>query len=270
MNTICRIQQVQFEMLCEIDRICKKYSIKYFLCCGTLLGAIRHNGPIPWDDDLDVGLLREEYDKLVSVASKELDAKYFFQTWTTDRKYALPHCKIRYRFSHYVETVSKKSGCMDGISIDVLPFDKVPKSRILQIIHGFILFDILNLIKMKRDWSFIRENSVSCYRLTIYRAIINNLNEDSLIKLYDCIQQYFNKGKSKYVSETAGLDYFRFINKMEYYEVLIPWGYMDSRFFVPKEYNELLYKSYGDYLKLPPPEMRRGQPGVEEVVFNVE
>ena len=75
---------VEMEMLAELDRICKKYDIKYFAEGGTLLGAVRHGGFIPWDDDVDIAMLREDYDKFCKVAPDEISAPLFFQDCHTD------------------------------------------------------------------------------------------------------------------------------------------------------------------------------------------
>ena len=98
---------IQLEMLKEVKRICEEHDIKYFLDSGTLLGAIRHKGFIPWDDDLDVAFIREEYNKFLNVASKELDNRFFLQTWNNDNEYALPFSKIRMNNTKFVENNSK-------------------------------------------------------------------------------------------------------------------------------------------------------------------
>lgn len=264
-----RIQDRQYEMLLEIRRICEKYEISYFLCCGTLLGAARHNGPIPWDDDLDVGLLRSEYERFLLHAQKELSDRYFLQTWHTDAGYALPHCKIRDKNSHYVEKVNAKSGCMDGISVDVLPFDAIPNTMLVQRLHGFLLNDIMNLVKLKRNWIFIRENRVSPVREKIYRILACCISENSLIRLYEKICTAYNGNIGfPMVSEAAGLDYFRFIARRSDYLKTKEMRYRDELFRVPRRYKALLRKSYGDYMRLPPMQERTGQPEVMKVTIN--
>ena len=90
-----QIQQHQLNMAKEVDRICKKYNLRYSIAGGTLLGAIRHQGFIPWDDDLDISMPREDYDKFIKIAQQELGKKYFLQTWDTDKNFVFPFAKIR-------------------------------------------------------------------------------------------------------------------------------------------------------------------------------
>ena len=79
-----RIWYTEISLLQELDRVCKKYGLRYFAEYGTLLGAVRHNGFIPWDDDIDVAMLRDDYEKLKKVAAEEFKAPYFFQDSYTD------------------------------------------------------------------------------------------------------------------------------------------------------------------------------------------
>ncbi len=89
------IQQIQLAYLLEVDRICRKHNIKYFLGGGTLLGAIRHKGFIPWDDDSDIMMLREDYDKFCKIAADELPANMSFQSNKTDKSCFYEFSKLR-------------------------------------------------------------------------------------------------------------------------------------------------------------------------------
>ena len=261
------VQEIQFKMLCEVKRICDLYQIPYFLCCGTLLGCIRHQGPIPWDDDLDIGFLRKDYNKFINIAEKVMDGSLKLQTWYTDNHYALPHAKIRYINSHYIETTCKNSGCIDGISVDILAFDSVPNCKLQRYIHGYYLTHLLNVIKAKRNWNFIHQDKVNHFSKVVYRFLKQIFSDEYLIRKYEKICQRYNKNADcQDVSEATGLDFFRFINKKIFYQELVEGYFIDQNFKIPLEYKKILKKSYGDYMNYPVIEEQCGQAGVEQVV----
>ena len=104
-----KVQTLQLEMAKEVKRICEKHGIQYFLDAGTMLGAVRHKGFIPWDDDLDIGFLREEYDKFLQVAPQELSERYYLQNSMSDDDYGMVFSKIRLKGTKFVETISQEN-----------------------------------------------------------------------------------------------------------------------------------------------------------------
>ena len=120
-----KLQERQYEILVELDRICKKNNIEYFLDGGTLLGAVRHKGFIPWDDDLDVAMFRKDYEKFKSIVSSELNEKYFFQDYDTDDGYGMVFGKLKIKNTKYTEKVANKSRAKDGIFIDIFIYDNI-------------------------------------------------------------------------------------------------------------------------------------------------
>lgn len=122
-----RIQLVELDILLELDRVCRKHQIDYFLCGGTALGAVRHSGFIPWDNDVDVGFLREDYERFCRIFPQEADAsKYFLQTWKSDPHYLWNYGKIRRLGTEYVRAGQERMKYRTGISIDVFPYDYLP------------------------------------------------------------------------------------------------------------------------------------------------
>jgi lipopolysaccharide cholinephosphotransferase len=117
------MQDVEFEMLIEFDRICKNNSIEYFLDAGTLLGAALYKDFVPWDDDIDVGMLREDYEKFLCIAQEKLSSRYFLQTRFTDSKYLGSYAKIRKNNTSCVEWGDRNIAMHHGISMDINPFD---------------------------------------------------------------------------------------------------------------------------------------------------
>ena len=128
-----RLQLVELDILLELDRICRKNHIDYFLCGGTLLGAVRHGGFIPWDDDVDVGFFREDYERFCRIFQEQADStKYFLQTWKTDRYYRWNYGKIRRLGTEYVRAGQEHMKYRTGISIDIFPYDYLPVDQALQ------------------------------------------------------------------------------------------------------------------------------------------
>ena len=126
-SVLRRQQHRMLEILLEVDRICKKHNIRYWLSSGTLIGAVRHKGFIPWDDDLDIELLLPDYERLMRVLPDELPSTMALQSQDTDPNYFFFYAKVRDRRSHLEEgnrydRVWKEQ----GIYIDIFPFYKQP------------------------------------------------------------------------------------------------------------------------------------------------
>jgi len=127
-----KAQIIMLQILKEFDRICKKYHLTYWLDFGTLLGAYRHKGFIPWDDDLDVGMMRSDYDRFLEIAPKELGENYFLQTKDSDKYYTNFFAKIRDRNSTFIDTWEEGRDIRyhQGVYIDIFPAMKVSKKTL--------------------------------------------------------------------------------------------------------------------------------------------
>ena len=127
-----KLQMTELEMLIEVDRICRKYNIQYFLDGGTLLGAIRHNGFIPWDDDADIIMLRGEYEKFCKACKKELDTERFFlQDYRTDKHYLWGFAKMRRNHTTFLREGQEHVKCHTGVCIDIFYCDNIPDDPLL-------------------------------------------------------------------------------------------------------------------------------------------
>ena len=110
----------------EIDRICRKHDIGYFICGGTMLGLVRHGGFIPWDDDMDVGMLRNDYERFLEIAPGELQDEFFLQTRKSDPNIPYLFSKLRLKNSEYITEYNEFRDFDKGICVDIFPFDKAP------------------------------------------------------------------------------------------------------------------------------------------------
>jgi len=154
------IQSLEIETLKEIDRICVKHNIKYFLAGGSLLGAVRSGGSIPWDDDLDIGFLREEYEKFRKVCESELDDKFEFSSPFNGSGSHYTIEKVRLKSTYFSTNYSSKNIYPDGIFIDLLIYDQTSNCKLLRYLQTLVLAIIYDCIivrwynQARRNWHY--------------------------------------------------------------------------------------------------------------------
>lgn len=249
---LVQLRKIELNMLKEVDEICKKIGVRYFLVGGTLLGAVRHKGFIPWDDDIDIGLLREDYNLFIKKAPIYLSSHLFLQTWHTDPEYLLNFAKIRDSRTTFIETSACERHINHGVFIDVFPLDyysadgtshKVKKSIIAltrsRVLSKFNLPDSPKTLKgyIIKLLSFIIFPS---YKQALY---IQNI-------------LYSKNKKSDLLINYSGAWGDREILDATIFDDLISVQFEDFQLPAPKRYHEYLSSIYGDYMTLPPIEKR--------------
>lgn len=229
-----RQQLVMLEMLKELDRICRKYEIPYFLYWGTLLGAVRHNGFIPWDDDLDVGLMRNDYLRLMDVLPRELPEHMVLQTNDTDKNYFYFFAKLRHRRSFLDEGDYDRVFKERGIFIDIFPFDTVSPTT-----QQWRLQSVA--------YTIFRAGNGNVVSMWLIRALtrVNRLVTFPLLRLYSRII------RCKKVTFDYGIPFHKVHEKNDIFP-LATHVFEDMETFVPGNSHQVLQTLYGDYMKLPP------------------
>jgi len=263
------IHNIQLEMALEVKRICDKYNIKYSIIAGTLLGAVRHKGFIPWDDDLDIGMLREEYDRFIEVCKKELDDKYFLQTWDTDKDFPLPIAKLRKNGTRYVEKNSSKSNHHKGIYIDIFPFDNVPESTIKRKVQNIVTYILKRMLLIKKNYILWEDNEK--LKRIIYKIvfIVSSLFPDYLIKdtLYRVMTMYNDRKTNKVVTFGGAYGYNKETINRQWLENNKPIIFENVEFSAPCDYEGYLTYLYRDYMTPPPENKRYNRHNIIEVRF---
>jgi len=254
------LQMVLFEMLVEIDRICKKYKIEYGIDGGTLLGAVRHKGFIPWDDDLDIVMMRSEYIKLREACKNELDkTRFFFQDNTTDPNYRWGYGRIRRLDSEFVRCGQEHLKMKTGIFLDIFPRDDVPDFYPLRLCHAFRCFFWRKVLYSEVG----KVNSPSLIQRGVYK-MLNAIPAARAFRAYEKIANKLNAKHTSFVRcygftiATKQKQIFAYPRK--WFEEFAPIEFEGEIFPTCKDYHEYLTFVYGDYMLLPPPEQRRWHP----------
>lgn len=230
-SVLRKYQKRLLEILIEVDKICQKYDIQYWMDGGTLLGAVRHGGFIPWDDDIDIAVKHDEYKKMLEVLEKELPEHMKVQTHKTDPYFCLSFAKIRDTNSEIIESHRHKYK-YNGIFIDIFPMKKINKH--LSYISYVISYWTFNYI-----YKFTKNNKglikIAFFLLKIiysFFEVINFIIPNKKINYY--WGTYFeNNSEEKDIFPITRLDFE---------------GY---KFNAPKNYEQVLQNCFGDYNKLP-------------------
>lgn len=257
-----KMQLLQLDMLVELDRVCQKHNIKYVIFGGTLLGAVRHKGYIPWDDDADVAMLREEYERFKKVASELNPEICYFQDHTTDPYYRWGYGKLRRTGTTYVRVGQEHLKCKTGVFIDVFPMDDCPISTLGQMWQDFYCFCLRKILwsevaKMdatlpwyKKVWfKFLSHISPKWVfgRTAKMAAKSNNTSSNRVRTLL------FPATGTLYVRNSLKT---RFSMPKKWFLETVPYSFENHPLQGSKDYEEELTYVYGDWRKLPPVEKR--------------
>ncbi len=262
------LHELLFKCLLEFDRICKKHDIKYFLGGGTLLGAVRHQGMIPWDDDMDVMMLRDDYNKFLSVINDELDSSMFFQSCETDPEYHSVFTKIRLNGTKFVTRFSCRFPEMhQGIFIDIFVHDHTSNNKLGQKLHVFKTLFVRSMVFHKWEGTpmhFYGRLKMVCRLATKY---IRKTPMKKLEKYQDKVIQKYNKKNTKYLYDGTGEHLRHGAFPAEWLEDVEYLKFNGHDFPVPKNYKSYLKYSYGDYNRWIPASLRKAGHDIIEVDF---
>lgn len=250
------LHKIELEMLEYINNICERNKIDYFAISGTLLGAIRHNGFIPWDDDIDIACTRENYFKLVKAIQDDDNERYKILNLNSENYY-WPYAKL---CDIKTKAIEKNTVTSDeyGVFMDIFYYDRLPDDK--KIIHKaytkgkrFYKFFIVNKIESK-----IESNNLLKKLLKKFcRFFINKLDGKKIIEHYQNIHYRYTDNDGKYAisiwpcySEEREIQLWNNLNE------IVKHDFENIKINIPKNYDEVLKIQFGDYMKLPPKELQ--------------
>lgn len=195
-----KLHDTMLEIYQEISRICDKYDLTYFVVGGTLLGAEVHKGYIPWDDDLDIAMPRDDYDKFINIYAKELGERFYLHHTSTDPEYWLSFVKVRMNNTVFLEEKRKNVTAHAGIYVDIFPFDYTSKKNTKsQKLKWRLMTYLNNYIYQK-----VTGNQYVSKSGTFFNKIFDLFSIRKLSLFRDDIMRSFDKGERKYYVDLAG------------------------------------------------------------------
>jgi lipopolysaccharide cholinephosphotransferase len=269
-----RLKDEELKVLIDFDKVCKQIGVNYTLSSGTLLGAVRNGGFIPWDDDIDVAMLRDDYNKFLEKGQSFLPDHLFIQTFETDKAYPYNFAKIRDTSTVLKEYATKTLNMTNGIFIDVFPIDIVSSNKLIRwfdnnIIAGIYVLKFSSTIEWaKNSRSRIRglirralfplARLIGTYRLNTLESYIRvkNNKKDNGLTYGD---QYIIPPNRLNDTMLMPIDCFKNIEDIEFEGI---------KFKAMKNMDTYLTAIYGNYYELPPEDQRVPLHGYCELKFN--
>ncbi|MBR3112635.1 MAG: LicD family protein [Methanobrevibacter sp.] len=265
-ETLKHLQQVQMKILKYFIEVCEENNLTYFIYGGSLLGTIRHKGFIPWDDDIDVIMFREDFEKLNNIFEKSIDSKYSFINVLNEETFPYTFGRLLLKNTEFSEWWYDQVNFKQNIFMDVFILDNIPNSKFKRFIHKWKSFT-LNQLTM---YALIKFDNISKFKKIIQNIVyylikILHISPYSIKK--KCVESF-----SKYEHENCDevCDFPAVCQMPVYYKT--DWlppkraQFEDIEVNIPKDYDKILKRTYGDYMALPPEESR-WRPAPEKIDF---
>ena len=242
-----RLWKCLLDMLEAVTRICDRHGITYYLDGGSLLGAVRHHGIIPWDDDIDINVFRKDYEKLQEILPKELPAYYFMQTSGTDPQYTITHMKIRDSRTSAIALyhVAERRTYNMGLFLDVFPIDGMPSGakeerrqlrdlRIVKTIHALATTKVGKGLKRR-------------VAMFICRLIYKIVGGRNLYRLRERIVARYSDPMPQRIVSALGESNYKYERDICWYREAVPAQFEYLTCLIPIGCEDCLTKQYGDW-----------------------
>ena len=255
----------------ELKRVCEQCGIRYFMDSGTLLGAIRHGGFIPWDDDMDFGMLREEYARFIETAPGFLRKDYFLQTWDNDPQFPYAYAKLRKIGTVYEEALTDGLLNHNELYIDIFPFDHYPDSCPQRIAHRMVITLLRHAYLVSKGVKPWRTYSRPLMRAAVYlkylpARLYSRMHTAEEIKSRHRKEAVrFNGAETGWLCEHAGnAPYGRQKVPAGCFASIVMHSFEDTEFPMCADYDTFLRCYYGEYM-IPPKNPPAGSHGIVKI-----
>lgn len=245
-----KVWEIQLQLLSELLQVCRRNGLSIWADGGTLLGAIRHKGYIPWDDDIDMVMLREDYDKLVRIAREAFQAPLFFQTaYSEQAPYPRGHAQLRMDGTTAILPADITQDFHQGIFIDIFPYDAVPDDPIAR---ERLIQDRNRMIEEMTEYAYRRPSVFSSAHNQALRRVREDINAVGFKEYYALFEDLFRTYPVSRNKTVACLsfnpDLRKFQRDKEWYSETLMVPFEDTTIPIPAGYDQILTKQYGDYM----------------------
>lgn len=258
MTPLRKLQLTELETLNEIIRICKEENLQYFLMGGTFLGAVRHKGFIPWDDDIDISMPRKDYEKFFEIASQKLREGYIYKNFKKGNEKTIYFSRVE-NTKMQIEDNSAKIKRTRNAWVDIFPLDGTPNNCVLRQFYKLRLLYRRLLLQYSQFSIIVNQDLPNRpFIEKIFIKIGNIINIEKFLNTEKCLYKLdkamtkYDYDKSKYVVNFMGAYKFKEMFKKEIYDNVAEYGFEGEKLIAPKEYDVVLSQMYGEYMKVPP------------------
>lgn len=252
------VKQIGLQTLCYFDAFYRQHDLKYYLAYGSLLGAIRHQGYIPWDDDIDVWMFREDYQRLIALNQEIDQTQYLLNCIECNESFVVPFAKLT-RTDTVIYPTRYVTGYLYGLSIDIFPLDvigdytdeKEARQCLLSVRNKHLA--VLNKYhhttggKEEKWFKKLAKKAVYFYASKKYGSLSERIKDYA-----QALMTSFPEASGQYVTTIDGTTVFR----KDWFDRIIEVQFEDHHLFAPAFYDEILRQRYGDYMAFPPKEQQ--------------
>lgn len=247
------IKKIELDILKYVHDFCVKNNIKYFIDYGTLLGAVRHKGFIPWDDDIDISMKREDYEKFIELFSKD-DSIYKIISMDTNEKY----------FNNFIKIINSKTKIEDeknyktyncGIFIDIFPYDKFDDLSLVNKVYNLESFKLLSISK-KENIKY-NDSKIKDFLRSLFWFLLKPISPRFFSKKLEKLVKKQRKENGKFIGVLCDKFKEKTVFDFDIFKEVIYLDFENYKFFAPKEYDKMLTHYYGNYMEFPPLEKQK-------------
>lgn len=253
-----QLQRVILLIAKELKRICEKNQIRYTLIGGSLIGAVRHKGFIPWDDDFDVVMPREDYERFLKCCKTDLSSEFALLNWDTNDAFCMACSKILLKGTEALEEVHQNPNYPKELYIDIFPFDTIPDEPELRKKQERYTYFYKKMLLCKQNGNGYYKHFSGKKRAVYALMCVGSkfFRREVLIQKYQKEMLRYQGYTLDYTSIAGSYGYSREIIPHSMLEDYIQMEFEDTSFSVMKDYDVYLRKVFGDYMQLPPEDKR--------------